>query len=182
MIVTPETKGLPVDFEDYVARHRRALFRFAAVLCADPRLADDVVSDVLGAAFELWARIGGLENPHAYVRKMVLNEYLGWRRRSRRTAVRADLSELIEAEPDHADAAADRQHLAGELRRLPPKQRAAIVLRYLEGLSFADIAALLGTGENAVRSNVSRGLAQLRVQLGDVADHPMSVPAVEANP
>lgn len=154
-----------MDFEDYVARHRRALFRFAAVLCGSPRLAEDVVSDALGAAFERWERIGGLEHPHAYVRKMVLTGYLGWRRRAQRLAVRADLTDLVPAAPDHADAHADRAHLAAEIRRLPPKQRAAIVLRYFEELEYAEIAELLGSGENAVRSNISRGLAHLRVQL-----------------
>ena len=163
-----------MDFEVYVAGHRRPLLRFAAVLCGDPVLAEDVVSDALGTAFQKWGRIGALDHPHAYVRKIVVNEYLGWRRRSQRLAVRADLADLIDAEPDHADAAADRQQLASELRRLPPRQRAAIAPRYFEGLAFSEIAALLGTGENAVRSNVSRGLATLRVQMS--VDRDRSIP------
>jgi len=54
------------------------------------------------------------------------------------------------------------------------KQRAALVLRYYEGLTFAEIAEVLGTGENAVRSNISRALRRLRVQMADV-------PAASAN-
>jgi RNA polymerase sigma-70 factor (sigma-E family) len=160
-----QAEGPSVDFEEYVAGNRRSLLRLAAVLCADARLADDVVADALGRAFEKWDRIRVLESPHAYVRKMVLNEYLGWRRRARRTAVRADLADLVDTVPDHADATADHDQLVAEVKRLPAKQRAALVLRYFEGLDYAEIADLLGSGENAVRSNVSRALVQLRIQL-----------------
>jgi len=98
---------------------------------------------------------------------MVVNEYVGWRRRRARTSVVADLSELLSPVPSTDSASDERAALVGELRGLPPKQRAAIVLRYYEGLPDAEIAAALGCGENAVRSNISRGLARLRVHLTD---------------
>jgi len=166
-----------VDFAEYVKDRHQALCRFAGVLSGNAALADELVADVLGNAYERWPRIGELENPHAYVRKMVVNEYLSWRRRAARTAVRPEMNELVEPVADHADAHADRQQLLGELRLLPPKQRAALVLRYYEGMPFGDIAELLGCGENAVRSNVSRALQRLRVQLTDEpadADFPVT--------
>lgn len=137
------------------------------VLCGDARLAEDVVADVLGRAYEQWSRIGAMEHPHGYVRRMVVNEYLGWRRRRSRTSVLADLEAVATPVADPAVAHAEASALVDELRLLPPKQRAAVVLRYYEGLSFAEIAALLGGGEAAVRSNVSRALARLRIQLTD---------------
>jgi len=170
-----------VDFEDYVASNRHRLLRFARVLCGDPRLADEVLTDALGRAFEKWDRIQALESPHAYVRKMVLNEYLGWRRRASRTAVRADLADLIEAAPDHADAAADREQLIAEVKRLPAKQRAALVLHYFEGLDYRDIADLLGSSESAVRINVFRALAKLRVQFTNDDDQSLSRNSAEAH-
>ena len=170
-----------MDFAEYVKDRHQTLCRFAGVLSGDPALADDVVADVLGNAYERWSRIGELENPHAYVRKMVVNEYLSWRRRAVRTAVRAELHELVEPVADHADVHADRHELLGELRQLPPKQRAALVLRYYEGLPFSDIADLLGCGENAVRSNVSRALQRLRIQLtGESADADFPVAPIVA--
>lgn len=166
------SRGDAVDFEQYVAQRRPALFRFAVVLCGDPVLADDVVSDTLGRAYERWAQVGAADHVHAYLRRMVLNEYLSLRRRAARTAVRDDVGDLLPPVADPADAHAARHELVAELRRLPAKQRAAVVLRYYEGLPFAEIAQLLGSGENAVRSNVSRGLAALRVQLADPGDGP----------
>jgi len=160
-------KDPAMEFAPYVRERRQALFRFAVVLSGDPVLADDIVTDVLGTAFEKWAQVSAASDVHAYVRRMILNEYLGWRRRGARTSVVADLSAVLPAVPDHAFAHAEAAALVVELRSLPPKQRAAVVLRYYEGLSFAEIAALLGGGENAVRSNISRALAKLRVQLTD---------------
>jgi RNA polymerase sigma-70 factor (sigma-E family) len=159
-----------VEFEDYVAERRQALFRFAVVLSGDPVLADDILADVLGTAYERWAQVGAADNVHAYVRRMVVNEYLSWRRRRARLSVRADLADVLAPTADHADAHAEHAQLVVELRTLPPKQRAAVVLRYYEGLPFVEIAALLGSGENAIRSNISRALQKLRIQLTEEPD------------
>ena len=158
-----------MEFEEYFRERRLALFRFAVVLTGNPALADELVSDVLGKAFERWAQVAAADNVHAYVRRMVVNEYLGWHRRRARTAPVADLTAVADPARDQGDAYGDHQELVGELRRLPAKQRAAVVLRYYEGLSFAEIAAELGSGENAVRSNISRALARLRIAMTDSA-------------
>jgi RNA polymerase sigma-70 factor (sigma-E family) len=157
-----------VEFAEYVAGHRLALYRFAVVLTGDMTLADDVVADTLGRAFEKWALVQESTNIHAYVRRMVVNEYLGWRRRMNvHLRSRTELVDLPDPRSDHSSELADRDQLTAELRLLPVKQRAALVLRYYEGLTFAEIAELLGTGENAVRSNISRALTRLRVQMAD---------------
>jgi RNA polymerase sigma-70 factor (sigma-E family) len=156
-----------MDFEEYFRERRVALFRFALMLTGDPALADEVVSDVLSTAFERWVQVAAADNVHAYVRRMVVNEYLGWRRRRIRTAPVADLTAVADPARDHGEAYGDHEELLAELRQLPAKQRAAVVLRYYEGLSFAEIAAELGSGENAVRSNISRALARLRIAMAD---------------
>jgi RNA polymerase sigma factor (sigma-70 family) len=158
-----------VQFEDYVDQRRAALLRFAAVLSGDPVLAEDLVAEVLATAFERWARIGVIENPHAYVRRMLVNEYLDTRDRSRRNDIAADLARLAAPVADHAQHIVEHAALAVELQRLPRKQRAAVVLRYYEGLSYAEIAETLGSGIVAARSNVFRALARLRVTF-DAAD------------
>jgi len=78
-----------MDYTDYVAAQRRALLRFATVLTSQTWLADDLVTEVLGKAYERWDRIGSLDEPNAYVRRMIVNEYLSWRRRLARTFPRA---------------------------------------------------------------------------------------------
>src|SRR5262245_20475122 len=110
------------------------------VLCGDPRLAEDLVADVLDRAFERWRRIETTDQPYAYVRRMVVNEYLSFRRRRRRSAPYADLESLSAAVPDHAAPHAERDALIQQLSTLPHQQRATLVLRYFEDLSDSEIA------------------------------------------
>lgn len=87
-----------------------------------------------------WGRIAELAEPHAYVRKAVLNEFLGSKRRGGRVTPSADMSEWLATLPGPADAHAERDALLRRVRELPDRQRAAVVLRYFEDLSFTEIA------------------------------------------
>ena len=161
-----------VGFEEYLAGARHRLFRFSVVLCGDPVLAEEIVTDVLSRAFERWQQVSAADNVHAYVRRMVVNEYLTWRRRTARTTPHADLIDLIDrrgGNPDHGAQHAERDALLAELARLPKQHRAAIVLRFYEGLTDDQIADVLGCRPGTVRSSISRGLASLRIVMTDPA-------------
>jgi RNA polymerase sigma-70 factor (sigma-E family) len=157
-----------VRFESYVEQRRQSLFRFAVVLCGDPVLAEDILTDVLGRAYERWDQVSAATNVHAYVRRMLVNEYVGWWRRLKRTTPVADLSDLAAAAPDHADGHAERSAIVAELARLPRKLRAVLVLRFYEGMSDDDIAQALGCRPSTVRSNASRALANLRIGMTEM--------------
>jgi RNA polymerase sigma-70 factor (sigma-E family) len=154
-----------MEFTEYVAGQRPALMRFATVLTCQTWLAEDLVSDVLCRAFERWDRISRMAEPHAYVRRMVVNDYLSWRRRLHRTSPRADVEPDTAGQSDGADERAERDAMIRRLAGLPRRQRAAVVLRYYAGLPDAEIAAQLGCREPTVRSQISRALATLRVDL-----------------
>jgi RNA polymerase sigma-70 factor (sigma-E family) len=161
-----------VHLEDYVAQQRGALLRFAVVLSGNAVLAEDLVADALDTAFERWDRIAALAQPHAYVRRMLLNEYLDWRHRARRTQVSADLAELLAPIADHAQQHAEQAALAVELQKLPRRQRAALVLRFYEGLSYDQIAAAIGCSVATARSHVFRALARLRIEMESDDEEP----------
>jgi RNA polymerase sigma-70 factor (sigma-E family) len=153
-----------MEFAEYVARQRPGLMRFATVLTCQTWLAEDLVSDVLGRAFERWDRISVMAQPNAYVRRMVVNEYLSWHRRLARTSPQAE----VEPEAvfgDGADERAERDAMIRRLAGLPRKQRAAVVLRYYAGLPDAEIAAHLSCRVTTVRSQISRALTTLRIDL-----------------
>ena len=154
-----------MEFDEYVARQRPGLMRFATVLTCQTWLAEDLVSDVLCRAYERWDRISLMAEPHAYVRRMVVNEYLSWRRRLLRSSARADMEETAAPLSDGADERAERDAMIRRLADLPKRQRAAVVLRYYAGLPDAEIAAELGCRVTTVRSQISRALAALRVDL-----------------
>jgi RNA polymerase sigma-70 factor (sigma-E family) len=153
-------------FEEFAAARLPAVLRFAGVLAGDRGLAEDVVQEVLIRAHKRWPQIGELDRPEMYVRKMVVNEYLSWRRRSWRLipgGSPADVDNRLT--PDHALAHAERDALLAELDKLPRRQRAVLVLRYYEGLSDSEIAEVLGCAPGTIRGYASRGLAALRVEL-----------------
>lgn len=161
-----------VQFETYVEQRRKSLFRFAVVLCGNPVLAEDILTDVLGRAYEKWDRVGAADNVHAYVRRMIVNEYVGWWRRLARTTPVADVAEPDPA-PDPADQHAERTAVVAELAKLPRKQRAVLVLRFYEGMSDHEVAQVLGCRPSTVRSNASRALAALRIGMSELTTTPV---------
>jgi RNA polymerase sigma-70 factor (sigma-E family) len=159
-----------VTFEQYAATRLDALLRFAVVLTNDRGLAEDVVQEVLIRAERRWDLIIGLDHPEAYLRRMVVNEFLSWRRKWSRIiphpAAQADRAADV---PDHAAAYAQREELLAEVAKLPRQQRVVLVLRYFEDLPDAEIAEILGCTASTVRGYALRGLRALRIELADSA-------------
>ena len=155
-----------MTFEEFAATRMPGVLRFAAVLAGDRATAEDLAQEVLIRAYARWDRIGCLDRPELYVRKMMLNEFLNWRRRSsRQIPVGGMASEPASIAPDHAADYNEREALLAELGKLPRRQRAVIVLRYYEDRGDSEIADLLGCSPGTVRSHASRALAALRVEM-----------------
>jgi len=152
------------DFDSWVAARGPALLRLAYVLTGNGADAEDVVQDVLSRALPRWSRIAGVEDPDAYVRRMVVNAHVSrWRKfRRREVPVEAVRDRAV---PPVMDAE-DRDRLWRACQALPADQRTAVVLRFYEDLDYAEIAALTGVREGSVRSRVSRGIATMRHELG----------------
>jgi RNA polymerase sigma-70 factor (sigma-E family) len=163
-----------MTFDDFAGARLPAVLRFATALTGDPDLAKDLVQEVLMRASGRWQDIGQLDRPEAYVRKMVVNEHLSWRRRSWRLIPSGMSGHLTgPASPDPADGYVDRQALLAELAKLSRRQRTALVLRYYEGYSDAEIADVMGCTQSTVRGHVFKALAALRVEL----DQPLATAA-----
>ncbi|XVV06847.1 SigE family RNA polymerase sigma factor [Actinosynnema sp. CA-248983] len=153
-------------FDEFVADRLDRLLRYATAMTCDKHLANDIVQDVLLRARDRWARIAAMDAPYLYVKRMVTNEYLSWRRRRAARDVSASHAALEEVAPPVADPAvrhAERDAMRRRIAVLPRRQRAALVLRYYEDSTDAEIAAVLGCTESTVRSHISRALKTLRV-------------------
>jgi RNA polymerase sigma-70 factor (sigma-E family) len=151
------------DFAPFVAARSDALLRTAFLLTGNWATAEDLLQVALAKSWRAWPRLS--DHPDAYVRKVLLNSYLSWRRR--RWHAETPVAELPEAvEPDGTTDVADRAALWDALCRLPRRQRAVLVLRYFEDRSEADTAELLGVTVGTVKSQSSKALAALRVDPG----------------
>jgi RNA polymerase sigma-70 factor (sigma-E family) len=158
-----------VTFDEFLNSELAGLRKYSAVLTGDTQRAQDVLADGLLRAHTRWSRIGAMEFPAAYVRRIVTSEFLSEKRRWSVRMIRptrtGDLPEVLLADPAHA--VEDRALLAHLLAALPPRQRAALVLRYYLGLDTVEVAAELGITAGAVRTAISRGLAALRIAVAD---------------
>jgi RNA polymerase sigma-70 factor (sigma-E family) len=151
------------DFRDFVLGSGRALHRTAYLLTGDWALAEDMVQNALARAYLSWDRVRVLEQPEAYVRRLMINQRISWWRRHRVAEV--PLQEQSETASDAALVPAERDELRAALLQLGVRQRQAVVLRYYCDLSERDVADALGCSVGNVKSLTSRGVARLRVLL-----------------
>jgi len=152
-----------VTYEEFVNSRLPALLRYALMLSGDPHTAADITQETMIRVQLKWRQVIRADVPERYVRRMLTNIYLDWRRTSwlRRVTLGAVPHEPPPV-PDHADRSADRDQVWTLLAELPRRQRAALVLRYYEGLADQEIADVLGCAVGTVRSHISRALATLR--------------------
>ncbi|MDC5697152.1 SigE family RNA polymerase sigma factor [Intrasporangium calvum] len=156
------------DFTAYVRARQHALSRFAYLLTGDPHSAEDLVQAALAKVYGAWDRIGQIEAPEAYIRRLIVNEHTSWWRRAWRHRERVDSDLITVMDPAAAVRAEHDGDLWAHIQTLTPRQRAAVVLRYYEDLSEAQTAEILGCSVGTVKSHTSRAIASLRLKMKEV--------------
>jgi RNA polymerase sigma-70 factor (sigma-E family) len=156
-------------FERFVAEHGDRLLHTAYGLCGDWQHAEDLVQQALTTVARRWGGIGA--NPVGYAYRCLVRANIDrWRVRSRRPEVLLEPHDLAAALPPVPDIHDDGAILTA-LNALPPRQRAIVVLRYLQDLSEAETADLLDISIGAVKSGASRALARLRRTALEESNH-----------
>ena len=150
------------EFDDFVVSTTPRLFRTAWAITSDYQLAEDALQASYAAAYSKWRHVCRAENPEAYVRRMVINQVLGWRRRAWWSESASDSLPETLPRPSHEDAVVDTDLVWRSVRQLPVRQRAIVVLRYYEQLSEAEIADILSIRPGTVKSQASAALTNLR--------------------
>ena len=151
------------DFAEFVAGRSAELLRLAYVLTGDQHAAEDLLQSALTKAAARWGRIHSA--PEGYVRQIMYREQVSWWRRRARRPVTVAAPVPDQPAPDPMVMVEARLALRGALLALPPGKRAMLVLRYLEDLSEAQVADMLGCSVGTVRSQTHKALAQLRLVL-----------------
>jgi RNA polymerase sigma-70 factor (sigma-E family) len=158
--------------ESLIATRGRALTGYAYLLCGNLDDAEDLVQDALVKTFSRRRAGLELESAEAYVRRAILTVYLdGWRRRGR-WAVRLHMAAGPSATDGPETPTGDRMDVISALRRLPPQQRACVVLRFYEDLTVTEIAQRLAISEGAVKRYLSMGVHSLEGVLGPISPAP----------
>ena len=158
-------RAVPADFTEFMQARWSALFRTAYLLTGNRHDAEELLQEAMARTCVSWLRIRDKGAVDAYVRRILVHEASrGWRRRGREQTV--DDLPL----PGHGGGVPEHEtHLVvwEAIRRLPPRMRAALVLRYYEDLSEADTAAILGCSVGTVKSQSHAAITRLRTTLGD---------------
>lgn len=157
----PQIEVPAVTFDDFVRARQAELTKFGRALTGDEQRGADLVQDALVRVLPRWDRIRS-DNPEGYVRRVMVNRNISiWR------ALRRE--RLTDEPPDAGveDRVRD-QTLWVALRKLPPRQRTVIALRYLADQTEAQTAALMGCSTGTVKSQASAAMRTLR----DLLDEP----------
>ena len=153
------------EFREFVGARMESLRGLAYLTCGDWQVAEDAVLSAMARLYGRWQRV---ENHEAYARTAVVRAAIDemrrpwWRREQ--SYHHADLP--VRTEPDGTGVVDERIRVRAALAQLPPKMRAVLVLRYLEGLSVRETATALRCPEGTVKAHTSRGLDSLRRILG----------------
>lgn len=158
-------RGEPDGLRDFVTAVSPGLLRTAYLLTGDLASAEDVVQAALVKAWRNWSKVSTAGQPERYVRRIMLNEFLGARRRRwSGEAPTAIVDDQAVDEPGFGKVE-HRAQLRAALDALPRGQRAVVVLRYFDDLTEQQTADVLGTGVGTVKSQCARALVRMRVSL-----------------
>ena len=153
----------PRGDEGFEETYRRLFPRAATLayrLLGDRTASEDVAAEALARTYAHWRKVSGLPHRDGWVLKVATNLAIDAARRKTPRLPQVDAV-------DPSEATTLRLALVAALRSLPRRQRQAVVLRYLSGLREQDVAATLGVSASTASTHVQRGLAALRVHLGE---------------
>jgi RNA polymerase sigma-70 factor (ECF subfamily) len=158
-------------FETFFRREYRGVVGLAAVLCGDRATAEDLAQEAFAATIRQWDRVGRMDQPGAWVRRIVANKSVS---RFRRAMLEVKALPKVfgsgAAEPGlDAEIAVD---IWREVRRLPKRQAQAIALTDLADLSRREVAEILGCSEETVKTHLERGRVRLADHLAEYGERP----------
>jgi RNA polymerase sigma-70 factor (sigma-E family) len=153
--------AVTVDFDEFVHTRGRSLLHSAYLLTGNLADAEDLVQSALTKTYQAWDRIEDRKALDGYVRRAMVNTHISWWRRRKVDEYPTD---DVPDRPVADSAVSSEQHdaLRRAIERLPHRMRAAVVLRFFEDMSEAEVAQVLGVSQGTVKSTVSRAVAKLR--------------------
>jgi len=173
--------GSKADFDRLYRVTYRRIFATLMLILRNPDAAEDATQEAYLRAFRGWDRWKQDAPAEAWIYRIALNVAFTQRRRERLHQVAEVLRRL--GRPKAADPTELSQpDLARELRALPPKQAAALILRHLHGFTNREIASALGVPERTVASRLAAAKGRLRARLGDHREGEMSISAMSIVP
>ncbi|HEX6356793.1 SigE family RNA polymerase sigma factor [Actinophytocola sp.] len=158
------------SFRRFAVEHAARLRRSAYLCCGDWHLAEDLMQATMIKIYRAWSRVQKDDSLVNYSRTVLLRTWLDekrrpWRRSEQSSAAVPEQVDEAPGPADSPDRLWARELVHKGLLRLPPRQRAVLVLRYFDDLSVAETAEVMGCSEGTVKSQTARGLDALRASV-----------------
>ena len=158
------------SFNDFYRIEWRSLVGLAYVLTGDVGVAEDLAQDAFLAASRDWDRVGVMDQPGAWVRRVVANRSVSWFRRQ--GAERRALARMARPGPGlDLELEAQIQEVWRAVRRLPKRQAQVVALVHFDGMSIVDAGNTIGCGYETARTHLKRGRKTLAAILGVKEGH-----------
>jgi RNA polymerase sigma-70 factor (sigma-E family) len=153
--------SVEIEFHEFVMSRGRSLLHSAYLLTGNVADAEDLVQSALAKTYQAWDRIEDRNALDGYVRRAMVNTQISWWRRRKVDEYPTD---DIPDQPVADSSVSSDEHdaLRRAIERLPQRMRAAVVLRFFEDMTEAEVAEVLGVSLGTVKSTVSRAVAKLR--------------------
>lgn len=158
-------EGRDGAYEELVRRHQGEVFRTALRMVGNRTDAEDITQDVFVRAWRALPRFRGDSLFSTWLYRVVVNQCLSSERRRRADAILAERADTAPGPSQHAEGRAQLEDLYRALRALTAEQRAVVVLREFEGLSYDEIAVVLDITVPAVKSRLHRARLEVATAL-----------------
>ncbi len=152
------------DFDEFYAAHFDDVARAITLAAGDRELAQDATQEAFARALRRWRRVQDMDRPDGWVYVVAMNQLRDhWRRLERQQPV-----EPVEA--DNKGSVVIRLSVREAIATLPPRQRQAVVLRYLADLPLAAVAEAMGCALGTAKATLHHALRAMRVELEEDDD------------
>lgn len=165
-LVAADGSRPPLEFEAFYRSQYPSVVRLAYSLCGSMPVAEELAQEAFVSAHRRWGRVVGFDRPDLWVRRVVINRSISFRRREaseRRAFARLRIEEPPDREPTVSDELVWRA-----LRELSPRQAEVLALFYVEDQPLSAVAEILGLGPETVKTHLKRGRAALAAKLDEM--------------
>ena len=152
-----------LDFDHFYRHQYGSVVRLAYSLCGSMQIAEELAQEAFVAAHDRWQRIAGFDRPDLWVRRVVINRSISYRRR--RTSERRAIERIRNRPEPAAEQIVGDEMLWEALRELSPRQAEVLALFYVEDQPLSAVAEILGLGGETVKTHLKRGRAALAAKL-----------------
>jgi RNA polymerase sigma-70 factor (ECF subfamily) len=155
------------EFDEFYESYFDKVARALTLAGGDRDLAHDAAQEAFARALRHWRKVREMSRPDGWVYVVAMNQLRDHWRRTERRRGRASVSEHV---ADNTSAVATRVSVRDAIATLPPRQREAVVLRYLADLPLADVAAAMDCAIGTVKATLHQAMRSMRIELDDTED------------